>query len=449
VEERFSGRGLVLVEGVYAAREMSVLPAGTVTFLFADVEGSTRLVRELGDSYGSLLGEIRELLRQAVVDGGGAEVDCRADELFAVFPRAGDAVGAAVAAQRAIADYGWSEGVTPRVRIGLHTGEPTVEGDFYLGLDVNRAARICTAGHGGQVLTSQATRLLISDTIELRDLGSYSFAGLTRPEQLYQVLAPGLQATFPAIRTDSAQQARRLSRRRRPQSRKVSLEEAAWRARRLLPELPPALRQPLAELGAELFIAHRAARGADGFLKRIDRDKLARRLAAHRKSEFGSQRSHDEAIALEAQVACIDQLRQQQDELGELAGDVALKLDAALTAQEIASLHTLVTTQTAALDHAFTKAATTLTAASLKLTRTRHRGIYRSDAAHYVVLYYDESGCEREREFDTPTAARSFLAAQRASNRVRQDPDELVDDPMDFVSGGGFKRERPPRRKSH
>ena len=257
---------------------MSVLPTGTVTFLFADVEGSTRLVRELGDAYGPLLGEIRALLRRAVAGRDGVEVDCRADELFAVFQRARDAVDAAVAAQRAITDHGWPDEVRPRVRIGLHTGEPIVEGGFYLGLDVNRAARICSAGHGGQLLASQATRILISDTAEFRDLGSYSLAGLTRPEQLYQVLAPGLQTNFPALRADSAQPTRRLRARRQPQSPKTSLEQAAWKARRLLPELPLVLRQPLAELGADLFIAHRAARRADGFLKRIDRDKLARRL---------------------------------------------------------------------------------------------------------------------------------------------------------------------------
>ena len=137
---------------------MTELPSGTVTLLFADVEGSTRLVQQLGDGYGGVLDQLRQLLRTAVADAGGYEVDCRADEMFVAFQRAKDGVDAAVAAQQLIGAYAWPELAVVRVRMGLHTGEPVVESGVYLGLDVNRAARICSAGHGGQILLADDAR---------------------------------------------------------------------------------------------------------------------------------------------------------------------------------------------------------------------------------------------------------------------------------------------------
>jgi class 3 adenylate cyclase len=160
---------------------MPGLPSGTVTLLFTDIEGSTALVQQLGESYGEVLAEHRRLLRGAVAEAGGCEVDCRADELFAAFQRAGDAVRAAIAGQRALGDHAWPEGAILRVRMGLHTGEPAVEGGAYLGLDVNRAARICADAHGGQVLLSQTTRELVTRDAQTEDLGWFSLAGLTEP----------------------------------------------------------------------------------------------------------------------------------------------------------------------------------------------------------------------------------------------------------------------------
>ena len=141
-------------------------------------------------------------------------------------------------------------------------------------------------------------------------------------------------------------------------------------------------------------------------------------------------------------------MRQQLEELGELANDLPGRLDAALTAKEIASLHNLVSTQIAALDHAFTQAAANVDASSLKLTRTRHRGIYRSNT-HYVVLYHDEHGSERQREFDTATAARDFLTLQRGGKRPRRDHDGMIVTPSGTQAlDMWFARFRPgPRRR--
>src|SRR5918999_1065103 len=134
------------------------LPAGTVTFLFTDIEGSTRLLHELGEDYAEVLAEHRRVLRAAFARYGGVEVDTQGDAFFVAFSRAVDAAAAAAEAQSALANG------KVRVRMGLHTGEPVVTGEGYVGIDVHRAARIMSAGHGGQVLLSQTTRDLLDDS---------------------------------------------------------------------------------------------------------------------------------------------------------------------------------------------------------------------------------------------------------------------------------------------
>jgi predicted ATPase/class 3 adenylate cyclase len=156
------------------------LPAGTVTFLFTDVEGSTRLLQEAGDDYADMLAEHRRALREAFARHGGIEVGTEGDAFFVAFARASDALAAASAAREALADG------PIRVRIGLHTGEPTVTGEEYVGIDVHRAARIAAAGHGGQILLSQATRDL-AGADRLRDLGLHRLKDLAAPERLYQL----------------------------------------------------------------------------------------------------------------------------------------------------------------------------------------------------------------------------------------------------------------------
>jgi predicted ATPase/class 3 adenylate cyclase len=157
------------------------LPTGTVTLLFTDIEGSTRLLHELGDGYADVLAEHRRVLRDAFTRRGGVEVDTQGDAFFYVFARAGDAVAAAGEAQDALA------GGPVRVRIGVHTGEPVVTDEGYVGADVHHAARIMSAGHGGQVLLSEATRQLLDTTAELHELGDHRLKDLLAPQRLYQL----------------------------------------------------------------------------------------------------------------------------------------------------------------------------------------------------------------------------------------------------------------------
>ena len=186
---------------------MAELPTGTVTFLFTDVEGSTRLLKLLRERYGEVLREHHRLLREAFELHGGHEIDTQGDSFFVAFRRAKDAVAAAVDAQRALAAHPWPEGAELRVRMGIHTGEAAVAGDRYLGVAVHRAARIAAAGHGGQILVSQITHDLLHDEeadlqgVEIRDLGEQRLKDLDRPVRLYQVSAHGLPAEFPPVRT--------------------------------------------------------------------------------------------------------------------------------------------------------------------------------------------------------------------------------------------------------
>jgi class 3 adenylate cyclase len=179
---------------------MTELPSGTVTFLFSDIEGSTRLLRELGERWEETLAAHNRILREAFAEVGGREVDRQGDAFFAVFPQARSAVAAAASAQRTLASEQWPEGAQLRVRMGVHTGEPSVGGEGYLGVDVVRAARICSAASGGQVLVSETTRALVGGE-DLKDLGLHHLKDMEHPERLFQLELPGLQRDFPAPRT--------------------------------------------------------------------------------------------------------------------------------------------------------------------------------------------------------------------------------------------------------
>src|SRR6266702_6190242 len=184
---------------------MRDLPTGTLTLLFTDIAGSTRLLHQLGERYASMLLECRQVLRAVFEQWNGHEVDTQGDAFFVVFARATDALSAAVAAQRALASHAFPEGVAVRMRVGLHTGEPQRTADGYVGLDVHRAARIMSAGHGGQVLLSQTTRDLVEhdlpEGVRLRDLGAYRLKDFQHPSRLYQLVIGGLPSDFPSLRT--------------------------------------------------------------------------------------------------------------------------------------------------------------------------------------------------------------------------------------------------------
>jgi class 3 adenylate cyclase len=179
---------------------MPPLPAGTVTFVFTDIEGSTALLKQLGERYGEVLSQHRRIVRETFGAAGGSEIDTQGDAFFFAFPRAREAVTAAVDVQRAHAAADWPQGAPVLVRIGLHTGEPAVGDEGYLGLDVVRAARICTVGRGGHVLLSETTRALVGSTlpegVSVFPLGERQLKGLDEPERVYELEIEGV-ATSP------------------------------------------------------------------------------------------------------------------------------------------------------------------------------------------------------------------------------------------------------------
>jgi class 3 adenylate cyclase len=179
------------------------LPGGTVTFLFTDIEGSTQLLQELADDYGRIVADHRRLLRDVFQAAGGSEVDTQGDAFFYSFSRARDAVQAAVAGQRALAGHEWPRSAEVRVRMGLHTGEPTVGDEGYVGLDVVRAARICSAGHGGQILLSETTRALLGndlpERVSIRDLGRQHLKDIQH-EHVYELSLEESRAHFPPLK---------------------------------------------------------------------------------------------------------------------------------------------------------------------------------------------------------------------------------------------------------
>ena len=187
------------------ATAAAALPTGFVTLLMSDIEGSTVLLRRLGDRYGALLNDVRGVLRAAVTRAGGREIDARADEFFAVFERASAAVETAVAVLRELGERSWADDVEVKLRLGIHSGQPTLTDVGYIGLAVHTTARVCAAGHGGQIVVSAATRTAIGTSppsgVRFRSLGRHRLAGLPDPEPLFQVQARGLRATFPPPRT--------------------------------------------------------------------------------------------------------------------------------------------------------------------------------------------------------------------------------------------------------
>jgi class 3 adenylate cyclase len=178
---------------------MRELPSGTVTFLFTDIEGSTRLIQELGDAYAEVLEDHRRALRAAFAENGGVEVDTQGDAFFVAFERAKDALAAAAEGQRALAPG------PVRVRMGVFTGEPIRTEDGYAGMDVHRAARMAAAGHGGQVLVSESSRRLVADDLPndyaLLDLGEHRLKDLSAPQRIFQLVTGGLPRDFPPLRT--------------------------------------------------------------------------------------------------------------------------------------------------------------------------------------------------------------------------------------------------------
>jgi class 3 adenylate cyclase len=182
-------------------RRMADLPTGLITFLLTDIEGSTALLRHLGQRYGGLLAEVRGIIHSAVSEAGGHEVDTRADEFLGVFERAPAALEAAMAIQRTLFERTWPDEAQVRVRIGLHLGQATLTEGGYIGLAVHTVARITSVAHGGQILLSvDVKESQQGDHVGFLSLGSHHLAGLPEPIELFQVSGEGLISEFPPLR---------------------------------------------------------------------------------------------------------------------------------------------------------------------------------------------------------------------------------------------------------
>jgi YVTN family beta-propeller protein len=241
---------------------------GTVTFLFTDVEGSTRLVRQLRDRYPAVLEDHRRLVREAFSRHGGEEVDTQGDAFFYVFSRARDAAAAAADAQLALQAHAWPEDAELRVRMGMHTGESVMSEERHHGLGVHRAARIMAAGHGGQILASQATAAILADDevpgVEPRELGEFQLKDVDRSEHLYQLDVEGLPTTFPPLRTGDAPTAYA--------GKEEELVEAAAGAHRPLHRRPLVIGALAGVLAAAVAIPVFAlGRGSDGGADALER----------------------------------------------------------------------------------------------------------------------------------------------------------------------------------
>jgi len=186
------------------AADFSTFPTGSVTFLLTDIEGSTALLRHLGDDYASLLSDVRAIIRHAVRKGGGHKVDTHGDEYFAVFERPGSAIQAAVEVLRALSERTWPGDVDVQVRAGIHSGRPTLTDTGYVGLSVHTVARVCSIAHGGQIVVSGQTKAAASAAmpadVRFRSLGRHRLAGLPKEEALFQIYAKGLRTRFPPVR---------------------------------------------------------------------------------------------------------------------------------------------------------------------------------------------------------------------------------------------------------
>jgi class 3 adenylate cyclase len=195
------------------ATDAAALPAGVVTIMMTDIEGSTGLLHHLGDRYRDLLSDVRAIQRDAIARAAGREIDARGDEFFAVFERAADAVRAATTLQRTLQERSWPDRLQVRIRVGLHTGQPTLTDVGYIGLAVHTAARVCSAAHGGQIVVSGDTRTAVKETppegVAFRSLGRHQLHGLPQPEALFQVRAQGLIDRFPGPRTGRRARPRR------------------------------------------------------------------------------------------------------------------------------------------------------------------------------------------------------------------------------------------------
>ena len=340
---------------------MPTLPDGTVTLLFTDIEGSTRLLEELGERYEQLLTDVRHIVRAAVEGNGGVVVDTQGDAFFVAFAQARDAVVAAVDSQRGLEGHDWPGATKPRVRMAIHTGEPARVDEGLVGMAVHRAARICAAGHGGQILLSSTTRDIVRDRlpsgVALVDAGRHRLKDLDRPESIAHVVAEGVPLVLTPLKSpdvqpdeatpfagqemqlaEAAQAVTAGMEGRVPTTRRLGAVARAraldWRS--LIPaersrfsnrltglglsihaagEIASRddLRSELRALGRALVLAARDVRAADALLRREDRSSLQRQLERYREHwVYESQLRAADSLAIEiAALAALADVRRQ------------------------------------------------------------------------------------------------------------------------------------------
>jgi class 3 adenylate cyclase len=372
---------------------MARLPSGTVTLVFSDIEGSTKLLRRLGPAYAPALDEHRMLVRTAFAASGGVEVETRGDSFLFAFGSAHAAVRAAVDAHRALATHTWPEGGVVRVRIGVHTGEPQLTADGYVGLDVHRAARIGDAGHGGQIVLSDATRALVGGEFALRELGEYRLAGLERPERLYDLAG----ADFPPLRTER-QQPRRRERRRRP-------TDVGWHVHALGHDA----------LAGSVLAAIRLLRDAERILETVDRDALAARAADHARRAAVAPHVALAAGELAAQLAALDRLPERRRAVEDAIADLDARIDG-LAADEVDDERARLSAVAQSLEQTIAAAPSPPQIPVGKLRRTRRRAIYRVGGT-FVVLERGEHGVKLRHTADTIDEALLLRESLRAARR--------------------------------
>ena len=408
---------------------MTDFPNGTVTLFFSDVEGSTLLLQRLGERYADVLDAHRRLLRAAVEKNDGREIDCYGDEFFAAFPRARAAVAAAAAAQRALAAYQWPDGETLSARIGLHTGEPALRDDGYLGLDVHRAARISAAAHGGQVLLSRATRDLLEGETEVMDLGEHALKDLPRPEHLFQLVIDGLPSSFPPPRTAGPAPAagrerelgallatsRSLAERIRP--RREGLADLGWRVRALVASSPPESRDALTRLARELFDASRVSADADQALAVVDRKHLVQHLEESRELAVLSKIAARDADVTARRLEILDSLAERRRGLEAIAHEIRTRLRDIPARSDLELLIDRVGSAMRELEGALEAARGELDILAARLRRTRRKGVFRL-GEKFLVPYFDEVGVERRRQFESLAEAVAFRRAMRIGGRA-------------------------------
>jgi class 3 adenylate cyclase len=253
---------------------MSGLPSGTVTFVFSDIEGSTSLLKVLGDRYGDVLSDHRRLMRECFTGRGGVEIDTQGDAFFFAFPRAKDAVSAAVEAQRLHATHAWTDGQTVRVRMGLHTGEPAVGSEGYLGIDVVRAARLCTVGRGGQVLLSETTRALVGGSlpegVSVHTLGERLLKDIDEPERIFELDIEGAAATPEAEVTPGPPEPPSRPTPPSPQGSPITPDFGARLAERIQEHVRRTVEEPLERMFSVEALADRASEHPETIIEKLD-----------------------------------------------------------------------------------------------------------------------------------------------------------------------------------